>query len=260
MARIYPLFSSSMGNSTYIGNANEGILIDCGVSYTRLKNALELCGLSFQSVKGIFITHEHGDHINGLAVTTKKTGLPVYSATGTLDTLFDKGVIRSQAIDIKEKEVLDSMTVSRFETSHDTFESGGYRVDFKDGSSCCVCTDLGYVSDKVRSAVMGVTAILLEANYDEDMLRLGGYPAEVKARIRSDRGHLSNAQCGEFAAQLIASGTTRIILGHISQENNTPEMAEYTVEKIIAGHGFQRGRDYLLCCAPIQTKGGFTAF
>lgn len=260
MGRIYPLFSSSSGNCTYIGSKTEGVLIDCGVSYTRIKKALELNGLSFAAVKAIFITHEHHDHTSGLKITTKKTGIPVYAQSYTLDILFDDGMISSNAEDMKEFVSIGAMKVSCFNTSHDTKESCGYTVEFPDGKKCGVCTDLGYVSDEVRTALTGCNAVILEANYNEEMLRNGPYPSYLKARIRSDMGHLSNKQCGDFSAELVKSGTTQLILGHLSRENNTPQNAEYEVESVIAEHGFQRSRDYLLSCAPVETSGGYISF
>lgn len=260
MPRIYPLFSSSKGNATYIGSTARGILVDCGVSCTRLKKALELNGLSMDCVKGIFITHEHSDHVKGLEVTARKYRIPVYSSTDTLDVLSDRGLISFKAMDIKGSVGIAGMTVTPFETSHDAADPCGYRIDFDTGESCCTCTDLGYVSKKVKAAVKGTNAILLEANYDETMLREGPYPAELKERIRSKYGHLSNKDSGEFAAELVKSGTARLILGHLSQENNTPETAVAAVTDILYGYGFDSDRDYILSCAPVETGGGYIAF
>ncbi len=260
MPRIYPLFSSSSGNCTYVGTSAEGVLIDCGASFTKIKNALTLNGLSLDCVKAVFITHDHSDHVKGLKVLTKKTGLPVYSQCDTLDVLYDMGLISSSSEDIKDFADIGNMRISCFPTSHDTIQSCGYRVTFEDNVSCAVCTDLGYVSDEVRNGVKGCSAVLIESNYDVQMLRNGDYPAYLKARIRSDRGHLSNDDCGAFCAELVESGTTRLILGHLSRENNTPEAAEYAVEAAIAQNGFQRNKDYLLSCAPVETAGGFVSF
>lgn len=260
MPRIYPLFSSSKGNCYYIGTPAEGILLDCGVSFTRIKNALALNELTLDSVKAVFITHEHTDHINGLRVLTKKTGLPVYSSPDTLDFLYDRGHIASQAYDITSPVHIGCLTVSSFPTSHDAVSPCGYRFDFPDGESCAVCTDLGYVSAPVSLALTGCNAVVIEANYDEDMLRCGTYPAELKKRIRSDFGHLSNTACGELAAKLVSNGTTRLILGHLSQENNTPQLAAETVKSILEKNGFTYNRDYLLTCAPTETKGCFCSF
>lgn len=260
MPRIYPLFSSSKGNCTYISNGGDGILIDCGVSFLQLNKAFELNGLPLSSVKAVFITHEHSDHIKGLGLFTKKTGVPVYSQSLTLDSLYDKGCLNSNVNDMPEKAYIGDMCVSSFNTSHDAACPCGYRITFPDKKSCCVCTDLGYVSLEVRNALKGSTAVLLESNYDEKMLRNGPYPVYLKERIRSEIGHLSNTESAEFAAELVKSGTTRLILGHLSQENNTPDLAEYAVECAIAENGFQRNKDYILSVATVSAKKDFTAF
>ena len=127
MPRIYPLFSSSSGNCTYVGTSAEGVLIDCGASFTKIKNALNLNGLSL-----VFITHDHSDHVKGLKVLTKKTGLPVYSQCDTLDVLYDMGLISSSSEDIKDFADIGNMRISCFPTSHDTIQSCGYRVTFED--------------------------------------------------------------------------------------------------------------------------------
>ena len=260
MARIAPLFSGSSGNCYYIGSSQRGILVDAGRSAKQIMEALGRCEIPLKNVEAIFVTHEHSDHISGLKNFTKKTGIPVYAQSMTMDTLFDGGYINSHSYDMSGEVCIGNMAVSCFETSHDTPQSCGYRVDFSDGKSCCVCTDLGFVSDTVRNAVTGSSAVLLEANYDVNMLRNGPYPVYLKERIRSDHGHLSNDDCGNFGAELIKSGTTRLILGHLSQENNTPATAEYTVESIIAQNGLQRNSDYILSCAPVETGGGFISF
>ncbi len=260
MPVIYPLFSSSKGNCTYIGTRERGVLIDCGVSCKRLCEAMELSGLSFGAVKGILITHEHSDHIKGLSLLTKKTGIPVYSRTATLDILSDKGIVFSQMHDIDESAEVGGMEISCFPVSHDAAAPCGYRIHFTHDGDCAVCTDSGYVSEKMRTALSGVKAIILESNYDERMLRMGGYPASLKERILSERGHLSNADSGEFAAELVKGGAVRIILGHLSEENNTPAHAEYAVESRIAESGMQRGRDYLLSVAAVRTDGSFIQY
>ena len=258
MARIYPLFSSSKGNSTYIGSRESGILIDDGVSFTRLKKALELNGLSLDSVKAVFITHEHSDHIKGLDMLTKKTGIPVFAQGITLEYLLEHNHIHGEYGEIKQGEEVCGIKVECFSTSHDTPQSCGYKITLPDGKTAAVCTDLGYVSDQVESALLGTDCVLLESNYDIEMLRNGIYPYYLKTRIFGKTGHLSNPDSGAFAAKLIKSGTTRIILGHLSQENNTPEIAERTVVSCL--NGFNRNSDYILSVAPVETSGGFVTF
>ncbi|MCQ2464099.1 MAG: MBL fold metallo-hydrolase [Oscillospiraceae bacterium] len=255
MNSIYPLFSSSKGNAIFVGNRERGILIDCGVSFKRLEAAMKLNGLSVSSVKAVFITHEHSDHIKGLPVLTRKHSLSVYAQQGTLRKLLRDNLIHenSQALEIDISAELFDMKVTAFDTPHDALQSCGYRIDFADGSSCAVCTDLGCVTDAVDSAVLGVGTVLLESNYDEEMMMFGSYPAYLRQRICSERGHLSNDASAEQAFKLVKSGTRNIILGHLSQENNTPELAEKTVTGRLSG--FLRDRDYFLMVAKPETTG-----
>ncbi|WP_044975647.1 MBL fold metallo-hydrolase [Ruminococcus sp. HUN007] len=255
MNAIYPLFSSSKGNAIFIGNSQRGILIDCGVSYKRLEAAMKRCGLDISAVKAVFITHEHGDHIKGLPVLTKKQSVKVYAQSMILRKLFTDNLIHenSQALEINISAELFDMKVTAFDTPHDALQSCGYRVDFADGSSCAVCTDLGCVTEAVDAAVLGVGTVLLESNYDEDMMLFGRYPRQLKQRICSERGHLSNDASSDQAFRLVRHGTKNLILGHLSEENNTPELAESAVTGRLSG--FVRDRDYFLMVAKPETTG-----
>lgn len=258
MARIYPLFSSSSGNCTYIGDREAGILIDDGVSFTRLKKALEINGLSLSNLKAIFITHEHSDHIKGLDMITKKTSIPVFAQEMTLEYLLGKNMLHGEYYEVKQGVEISGFRVEPFATSHDTPQSCGYKITLPDNKTAAVCTDLGYVSDGVENALRGTDCVLLESNYDIEMLRNGDYPYYLKTRIFGNTGHLSNPDSGAFASRLIGSGTTRIILGHLSQHNNTPGIAEKTVVSCLSS--FKRNSDYILSVAPVETTGGFVSF
>lgn len=234
-----------------------GVLIDCGISFKRLNEALNVNGLSIDAIKAVFITHEHSDHTSGLRMLTKKTDAHVYSGCYTLECLYNDGLIneRSYTQEIKCSVQIGDMNIECFETPHDTKESYGYKITFDDGKTCAVCTDLGHITETVESYLLGTDAVLLESNYDIEMLRNGAYPYYLKTRIFSPNGHLSNIDCARFAAKLVRNGTTRLILGHLSQENNTPEIAEYTVFQELSE--FKRNHDYILSVAPVQTTGGF---
>lgn len=261
MARIYPLFSSSKGNSTFIGTEQGGILIDCGVSFKRLSAALEINNIPLSAIQAVFITHEHSDHIAGLAMLTKKTGLPVYGQKRTLQRLCDTDKISptSPVIDITGKAIACAGSeVTCFNTPHDTIQSCGYRIHTSDDKYCAVCTDLGHITPEVDEALTGCRLVLLEANYDENMLRTGPYPLYLKERILSQNGHLSNTDCAAQVDKLIQRGTTHFILGHLSQDNNHPRLADYTVENNLPR--YTRSRDYLLGVAPVETKGGAVIF
>lgn len=261
MARIYPLFSSSKGNSTFIGNENGGILIDCGVSFKRLSSALSVNRIPLEAVKAVFITHEHSDHVSGLKMLTGKTGMPVYGQKRTLQRLCDNDKISPNSHVIDMSGILIAccgMEISCFNTPHDTIQSCGYRIHTEDDRYCAVCTDLGHVTKEVNDALTGCRLVLIESNYDENMLRTGGYPLYLKERILSQNGHLSNDDCAVQIGKLIESGTTHFILGHLSQDNNRPIIADSTVQDHL--RGYERGRDYLLGVAPAETQGGAVIF
>lgn len=261
MARIYPLFSSSKGNSSFIGTEKGGILIDCGVSFRRLTAALDRNNIPLEAVRAVFITHEHSDHVSGLKLLTKNTGMPVYGTKRTLQRLCDTDKIagNSPIIDIVGKSIeCAGCEVSCFNTPHDAIHSCGYRINTEDGRTCAVCTDLGHVTPEIDAALIGCRLVLIEANYDEDMLRHGPYPLYLKERILSQNGHLSNHDCGEQVSRLIRQGTTHIILGHLSQDNNRPDIADSTVQSHLLD--FTRGRDYLMGVAPVETQGGAVIF
>ncbi|MBO4523748.1 MBL fold metallo-hydrolase [Ruminococcus sp.] len=261
MARLYPLFSSSKGNSTFIGTEKGGILIDCGVSFKRLSDALETNNIPLSAVQGVFITHEHSDHVSGLAMLTKKTGIPVYGQKRTLQRLCDENKIAasSHVIDITGKTIsCGGSELSCFNTPHDTIQSCGYRVHTSDDKYCAVCTDLGHVTSEVNEALTGCRMVLIEANYDDYMLRTGPYPLYLKERILSQNGHLSNDDCAVQVGKLIECGTTHILLGHLSQDNNHPRIADEAVQRGLAC--FTRGKDYLMGVAPVETTGGAVIF
>lgn len=260
MARIYPLFSSSKGNSEFLGNPSGGILIDAGVSFKRLCNAVSDCGLDISAVMGVFITHTHSDHVKGLKMLTEKTGIPVFGKYETLSELVKKDMIspKSEIYELDAPAVIAGMEVRCFDTPHDTAGSCGYRIEFPDGRKCVVCTDLGHITKTVDENMLGCDLVLLESNYDEKMLRNGTYPYYLKERILSQDGHLSNECCAIQAERLLRNGTTRIILGHLSQENNTPQTAERTVLGKLSK--FKRNIDYILKVAPVETNGETEVF
>jgi len=261
MARIYPLFSSSKANATFIGDEQNGILIDCGASFRKLSNALEVNKIPLSAVKGVFITHEHSDHISGLKMLTKKTDVPVYSLKRTLIKLceLDKVSDTAMLIDVSGKTIsCGGCEVTPFSISHDAVQPCGFRVKTSDDKYCAVCTDTGYVTQEAENAMKGCRLVLIEANYDENMLRNGDYPLYLKERILSDSGHLSNQKCAEQIKKLINTGTFYFILGHLSQENNTPQTADSTVEKYLSE--YKRNLDYKMGVAPVETKGGAVIF
>ncbi len=260
MARLYPLFSSSQGNATFIGTEKGGILIDAGVSCKKLCEALKLNRLTPQAVKAIFITHEHGDHIKGLKVFGSKIRCPVYSRRETIELMMHEGKISpaSPAIEIRNTVSICGMEVTAFDTPHDAVHSCGYKIRTADNKYCAVCTDLGYITSEIENVLKGCRMVLLESNYDERMLRTGNYPLELKKRIISMQGHLSNDDCASQIRKLIKYGTKYFVLGHLSPENNRPEIAYKTVQ--LSLKEYRINTDYMLGIAPKETQGGVVIF
>lgn len=254
MARYCPLFSGSGGNCTYLGTAHGGILVDAGVSAKRIKTALVDRGVDPQTLHGIFITHEHSDHISGLRVFLKQYPMPVFATRGTLEAIIDKGAVPENAtvIVIDRDTAVGDLTVSPFLTPHDSAQSCGYRVMFPDERIAVVATDIGFVSDEVRRAVTGCDLVHIESNHDVRMLENGPYPYMLKCRILGRGGHLSNDSCASLLPRLLESGATRFVLSHLSRENNLPQLAQQTAQCALSRGGAREGQDYLLSVAKPQ--------
>lgn len=258
MARVCPLFSSSKGNSTYIGSASTGILVDMGVSYRALCQALSLCGQALESIQGIFITHEHCDHIKGLKLFTKYHDVPILATRETLEYLIAKDCVSASArlFEMGDDPVqVAGMQVRSFDTPHDAAHSVGYRIQTADDRMVCVCTDVGHITEVVDANLKGSDMVLLESNYDENMLYAGRYPWQLKRRIASPHGHLSNDDSALYLCELGEYGTAHFILGHLSEENNTPELAVQNALHMLSQHNFKQNRDFTLNVAERSTTG-----
>ncbi len=252
MSRICPLYSGSTGNSTYIAAQTGGILVDVGASMKGICYALERAGGSYDEIKAVVITHEHSDHIKGLEVFLSKTGAKLIASTDTLETLRNMKKIPAgtQVLPIDDTAAeIDGIVINRFPTSHDCSGSSGYTFLLPDGKKISVCTDLGVVTEQVHNAVKESDAILLESNHDIEMLKNGPYPPYLKVRILSDSGHISNNACAAELKELFKGGTTRFILGHLSQKNNTVMLARSVAEAALMDLGARDNKDYTLSVA-----------
>lgn len=255
MSRICPLMSGSKANCTYISCESGSFLVDIGSSYKQFLSAFCAVGGSLEAVKGILITHEHSDHVGGLKMFLKNNQIPLIASAKTLDSLVDKDLIPKSCNIIKANDeplMLGDVLISRFPTSHDCEGSSGYSFTVKNGDKVSVCTDTGILTDEAKENLLGSKAVLIESNHDITMLKNGPYHAALKARILSDKGHLSNTSCSAFLPELLKSGTNRIILGHISQNNNTPLLALSTAKQSLSLIGAEEGKDYLISAAKPQ--------
>lgn len=262
MAKIVPLFSSSKGNSYYIQGNGSAILIDAGRNLKQIELAMKENGLEMHCVRAIFVTHEHTDHISALKVLLKRYDIPLFASRGTLENLtqYDK-VPASARMNVIENIVeTGDFRVQRVETSHDAAEPCGYFITTPDGRRLSIVTDTGFLTEDARLAISRSRLAVVESNHDIDMLREGPYPYILKKRILSDNGHLSNAACAEALPDFVGAGLTRIILGHLSEENNTPHLALSESVDALNRAGMALNADYTLDVAPVVTNGKSVVF
>lgn len=257
MSLFSPLFSGSSGNATFIGSGRGGILVDAGVSAKRLCCAMQQIGCEPQNIHGIFITHEHIDHIAGLRVFAAKHNIPVFASADTAAALLNDEKI-AQSVDItpfeRTVDVAD-MHITRFGTMHDCVGSSGYTITLPSGNKVAVCTDLGVITDEVMQSLSGCNLVMLESNHDLRMLQNGSYPYPLKQRILSDHGHLSNACCADALTKLLQSGTTRFMLAHLSRDNNRPHIAREAAVNALSLCGAVDNVDYILGVAAPSDNG-----
>ena len=252
MARFCSLFSSSSGNCTYIGDPQSGILIDCGVSAKKTDDTLSSLGVDVSTIRAVFITHEHTDHISGIRVFASRHHIPVFASAGTLSAMEQMQLLNGKyTVDRIPQQGMEAggMFIRPYALSHDAKQPVGYTIETADGRRIAVATDTGVVTQEILSAISGCDLVLLESNHDVGMVQIGSYPYQVKRRILSDLGHLSNDACAETAVQLLDSGTTRFILAHLSHENNMRPLAYQCTKSEFDTIGAEDGRDYLLSVA-----------
>lgn len=247
--QVHVLASGSAGNVTFIKMGNANILVDAGISTKRMKQALDSVGCEIEALDGVLITHEHRDHIAGLATLTRKYGIPVYARPLTWEAI-DRQFAPKTIVDGCRRELGNSLNLGEvkiepFSISHDAVDPVGFSL-YQGQNKCSVATDLGFVTDSVKKALGLSDVFVLEANHDVDMLKNGSYPRYLKQRILSNRGHLANTDTGWTLARVPRKNSCQVFLAHLSQENNCPKLAESTVSKILQDQGCHLGVDVTL--------------
>lgn len=252
MPKVCQLFSGSSGNSIFMSDGQTKLLVDAGVSAKRIENALSDIGESADDLSAIFVTHEHSDHIKGLRVFASRHNIPVFADANVLDSMADSGIITDKISSdpVGENLEIGGIEIVPFANSHDSVACLGYRINMCGDRSIGVCTDTGYITDSAKNALLGCDLVFLESNHEITMVQTGAYPYYLKQRILSRRGHLSNAACSEFASELLQSGTTRIVLAHLSKENNHPDIARQTTLSALTAAGFNEEHDFRLRVSP----------
>ena len=247
--------SGSSGNCIYIGSESTHILIDTGISRKKTMECLKSLELTLSDLSAVFITHEHSDHIAGLAMIEKSEEIPIYASKGTIRALSKMpqlshiGETVFREIKADEKVRVGDLLVSPIRIHHDAAEPFAYRVWYGQ-QKACVCTDLGNYDAYTVECLKHSDVLLLESNHDVRMLQLGHYPYPLKQRILGDYGHLSNDSCAKLLGEVLHSHMQAVFLGHLSRDNNMPEIAYETVRlSMLSGDGIYRAKDFPLYVA-----------
>ncbi len=246
MTKFCPLISGSSGNSVFIGTDNTRILIDAGVSGKKIENSLKDISENCSDIDAIFVTHEHIDHIKAVGIISRRFDIPVYATEDTWKYMFKTiGDIKRKNIKLVysgEKMCLNDIIIKPFDIPHDAAQPVGYNV-FADNIKMSVATDIGHVNDTIKEALSDSNVLLIEANHDIDMLKRGPYPYDTKQRILGMYGHMANECTGELIKEVFSGSMKHIFLGHMSAENNTPDLAYSTVLNILTKSGINVGKD-----------------
>ena len=253
--QLCSLASGSSGNCYYVGSSSGGVLIDVGISARRIRKTLEEIGPGISGVKGILITHNHIDHIKSLTLLTKKYGIPVYCTEGTW-----KGIMRNRMTLDADPQMyhpikagvpftISGMKIEAFSVSHDAHEAVGYHFSAF-GRKLSIATDLGMIGEQAAHYLRQSDALVIESNYDENMLLNGHYPDQLKQRVHSSMGHLCNAHTSEFLAGFYNPNISHILLCHLSADNNTPEIALQTLHQTFESRGIQMHADTIVHALP----------
>ncbi|MBO5060828.1 MAG: MBL fold metallo-hydrolase [Clostridia bacterium] len=244
------LVSGSSGNCTLVSDGNTTILADCGLSCKKLEQALEKVKINPHDIDALVITHEHSDHIKGAGIVSRKYGLPVF-ATAKTHEVMDIGNIVDKNIKYITPDIdfeIGTIGVCPFSIPHDAANPVGYNFFFGE-KKLSLATDIGRMNDYIMEKLKGSIAVLLESNHDITMLKNGRYPAVLKKRILSEFGHLSNDDAAKTVVELAKSGTAHIMLGHLSNENNTPTAAYTKTAQLLCENGLELNKDVALSVA-----------
>lgn len=236
------LSSGSSGNCYYLGTAEQGILIDAGISARTIQRCLREMQLDFPQIMGVLVTHDHADHIRAVGTLGEKIQIPIYTTKE-----IHGGIDRNYGVSVKlrtsrryfeacEPFELAGMQINTFHIQHDSTDCLGYRIEFM-GERFTLMTDCGTPNPEMEEAIRWANHVVIEANHDEQMLLNGPYPVFLKQRILSGKGHQSNVTCGELLADNFHSGLRHIFLCHLSHENNDPAVATRTVTEYLESVG-----------------------
>lgn len=264
--KFLSLSSGSSGNCYYLGTNQYGILIDAGIGVRTIKKYLKEYGLALELVRAVFVTHDHADHIKAVGTLGEKYGIPIY-ATPEIHTGISKNYCMTEKLSSASKRYiykenpiqLEDFTITAFEVPHDGTDNVGYSIE-ADGKVFSFLTDLGEITPIAAYYIHQTNYLVIESNYDEEMLKMGAYPQHLKERISSTNGHMSNRDTAEFLADNMNEHLKNIWLCHLSKDNNHPDLALKTAEYIFRSRGIIIGKDVQLAALKRHTPSEFHEF
>ncbi|MGI6073673.1 MAG: MBL fold metallo-hydrolase [Fermentimonas sp.] len=248
---FFSLSSGSCGNCYYLGNSYYGILIDVGLGPRVIKKRLLEHGVELSSIMGILITHDHMDHIRSVGYMGEKFNIPVYATQEVHKAIAANKLIKNKLrasrryIEKGRTFTINDFSITPFDVPHDSCDNSGYYFEFG-GQRLTLATDIGRITEEIAHYISKANHLIIESNYDENMLKNGRYPWHLKERITSGRGHISNRQLSEFIANNFTPNIRNIWLCHLSGDNNNPELAYETMFKSLSGKGIEVGKDVAL--------------
>ena len=232
MLKFCSLYSGSTGNCLFVQSDSTHILVDAGVSIKKITQALDSLDVSIECIDGILVTHEHSDHVKSIGALSKKYNIPVYANYETWNHMLEqkeKVSIENQKNFINDSDFLiGDLTIHPFSTPHDASNPCGFNISNSE-SKLSIATDLGHMNNHIFDNLKSSSFVLLESNYDPEVLKCSHYPYHLKTRIAGPTGHLSNSTAGKTIASLMNYNLKNVMLGHLSKENNFPELAHQTI-------------------------------
>ncbi|SHE44081.1 MBL fold metallo-hydrolase [Alkalibacter saccharofermentans] len=233
------LYSGSSGNSLYVEGSHGRVLIDAGLSGIKISTALKQIESDINTIKGILVSHDHSDHVKGIGVLSRKYDIPLYMNEGTWNAVKDQiGKVKDDNIRLFENEKpieIEDLIIKAFSIHHDAADPVGFSIS-SNKTKVSIVTDTGMMDEYIYESIKGSDLVVMESNHDVNMLMAGRYPYFLKKRVAGDKGHLSNECAADTVVKLAVEGLEKVVLAHLSEENNFPQLAMETTNNKLREH------------------------